>query len=281
MWLLFALLSGFFYTGLNLFQRHILKGNDSDPFAHSFFFSLVSMIVVAPFMLYNPQFATDLFSWLLVLVMGVFVAVQNFLSFSGTKFASLSIVGTIAKLRIIWVFLLGLLLAYEIWSPYKGLGILLTVIGGIIMVLRFNQKAEFKGILFAFFATFFYAAVIIIYTPLLQSFNVVTLTFLLFAVPTVINLFAMKNVVSRIQTSYKRESWKLIVVGFLSGLANLTIIAAINLGEASRVLVITEAFFILVLLGEHFILKEKTGVVRKSVAASFATIGAILMRIAP
>lgn len=279
MWLLFAITSGFFFAALNLVERHLLKDKDSDPFAFSFFFSFTSTLFLLPVVLYQPQFSTELKPWLLVVALSLLIAVGNLLSFTSIKYVSASIVGTISKFKIVWVLLLGLWFAYEVWSPYKGLGVLLTLIAGIILIGKFGGDMNLKGVVLAFLSTFFGAVAIVIYTPLLKDFNVFTLTFLVFAVPAVINFFMMKKSVLRIRKKFKKDSWKLFLIGFIAVLANLTIISAINFAEASRVLVVVEALFILVLLGEHFLLKEKTQIMRKGLAAVIATIGAILMRI--
>lgn len=281
MWFLFAILSGFFFASLNLIERHLLESDESDPLAFSFFFSFLSMLLLIPFVLFDPQFSSEFLPWLLVIIVSALLSANNFLNFTGIKYASASIVGTIGKFKIVWVFVLGLLLAQEVWSPYKGLGIFLTVLAGVVLVAKLNMGASLKGIIFAFVSTFFGAMALVIYTPLLKEFNVTTLTFLIFAFPAGINFIAMKGRIFRVQRQYNAYSWRLLIVSVFGVLGNIFIVAAINLGEASRVLVVVEFLFILVLLGEHYVLKDKTQVLRKGIAATFATIGAILMRIVP
>lgn len=280
MFIFFAILSGLFFGALSLFQRHLLKGNQSDPFAHSFFFSFTSALFILPFMLAKPAFNSDLWAWGLVLLLGLVVVAQNLLSFYALKHASASITGTIAKFRVIWVLLLGIALSHESWSNLKGLGIMLTVIAGILLVARFNQRAEWQGVMLAFIATLFYAVGITIYTPLLAAFNIVTVTFLLFTVPTVLNFILMKNAIPRIQRMYQQDGWRLLVLGFLSSMANLTMIAAISLGDASPVLAMSEAILIVViLLGEFIILREHQHMTRKILAMTMAGCGAALIHL--
>ncbi|MCX6816821.1 MAG: hypothetical protein NTZ93_03080 [Candidatus Beckwithbacteria bacterium] len=47
MWLIWALISGLFYTGDNLITRYILKGN-KDAWAFSFYFSFIGALVSLP-----------------------------------------------------------------------------------------------------------------------------------------------------------------------------------------------------------------------------------------
>lgn len=280
MWFLFAIISGFFFSSLNILERYLLKDTDSDPIAFTFFFSLTCSILCFPIIFLDLKFSNDPKSWLILFTVCGLLSANNILNSMAVKYSNATIVGTIGKFRIVWVFLIGLILAYETWSHAKGLGIFLTIIAGIILVAKFDQNSSFKGTVYAFTSTLFGGIAIALYTPLLDEFSVFTLTFLVFLFPTMINFVVLKNRIQRIKTQYKKQTWRLLVVGLFGAIANIAVITAINEGEASRVLVIVEAMFILVLIGEHFLLKNKTQIIRKSTAATLATIGAILMRIA-
>ena len=52
------------------------------------------------------------------------------------------------------------------------------------------------------------------------------------------------------------------------------------LGDAASVVVITEAFLVLVLVGEHIVLKEKEQAWVKAAAVVLATVGAVLIQTA-
>jgi hypothetical protein len=54
----------------------------------------------------------------------------------------------------------------------------------------------------------------------------------------------------------------------------------LSLGEPTAIAVVTEAFLIVTLIGEHVILKEKELVWVKATAVVFATAGAIIMQVA-
>ncbi|MFA5828426.1 MAG: DMT family transporter [Candidatus Shapirobacteria bacterium] len=279
MWLFFALLSGLLYTGSNLITRHILKKDNNDAWAFSFFFSAVGTLVSLPFMLLQPRFGTQFQSWLIILVVGILIVIQNLLNFVSSKYISPSVGGSITKFRLVWVMLLGIIILHESSNLFKIMGTLLTVISGVIIMKKFLKPKDMRGVAYAFGATIFYATVIILYKFLFSSFNSQSLTFFIFFIPMVINLLIMPNSIKRIGTLAK-GNFKMVFVGCaLGGLANLAMNQGLSLGEASKVLVIIESFLVITLIGEHFLLNERENLVTKIIAVISATVGAILIRI--
>lgn len=278
MWLLFAALSGLLYTGSNLITRHVLKKDNTDPWAFSFYFSAVGALVSLPFMLVNPQIATSYQSWFLMLLVGVLIVAQNLLNFASFKYISPSVSGSITKFRLVWVMILGILILHESSTLFKIVGTALTVFSGIVIMKKLAKPKDMKGIIYAFGATIFYAIVIILYKFLFSSFNSQSLTFFIFFIPMVINLVVMPNSFKRIYLLAKNNS-KMVFLGCaLGGLANLAMNQGLSLGEASRVLVLIESFLVVTLVGEHIFLKEREHLYTKIIAVIAATIGAILIR---
>jgi len=279
MWLFFALLSGFFYTGSNLITRHILKKDKNDAWAFSFFFSAVGALVSLPFMLLQPKIGTEIQPWFIMLLVGILIVIQNLLNFASSKYLSPSISGSITKFRLVWVMVLGIIILHESSHIFKITGTLFTVISGIIIMKKLSRPKDIKGVIYAFEATIFYAIVIILYKYLFSSFNSQSLTFFIFFIPMILNLFIMPNSIKRIQALAK-NNYKMVFFGCaLGGLANLAMNQGLSLGEASKVLVIIESFLVVTLIGEHILLKERKNLIIKVIAVISATIGAILIRI--
>jgi uncharacterized membrane protein len=88
----------------------------------------------------------------------------------------------------------------------------------------------------------------------------------------------MPNSIKRVTDMAKNSGKMVLIATFFGGLANLAMNHALSLGEVTQPLVIIEAFLIIVLVGEHFFLKERKETTRKIVAVILATIGAVLIR---
>lgn len=278
MWILFALLSGACYTAQGLITRHILRGN-KDAWAFSFYFSAIGAIVSLPFMFYNMKVATSLNGWGLMLLVGLLIVVQNLLNFKSTNTLEASIQGSITKFRLVWVFIFGILLLNEEFSWFKLVGTVLTVLAGIIIMNKFRKPESFIGIIWAFLATIVYAVVIVFYKYLFFSFNTASLTFFIFLIPAIINVLIMPKSLVRIATMWKEHKIPVLWACGFGGLANLAMNQSLAIGEASKALVIIEAFLITTLIGEHIFLKERAHLLTKIAAVALATTGAILIRL--
>ncbi len=278
MWLLFALLSGALYTAQSLLTRHVLR-DQKDAWAFSFYFSLIGAVVSLPFMLAEPTIPTDPILWLLVLLVGLLILGQNLLLFKSSNYIQASLSGAVTKFRLVWVFVFSVIVGQAVFSWPILAGTLLTVCAGLVILRHFKQPRSFKGVQLAFGATIFYAAVIILYKHLLTSFNAASLTFFVTFMPVVVlNLIIMPNSIKRVRNLFMESSRPVILACILGAFANLAMNQALFLGQSSAVLITIEAFLILTLIGEHFILKEKDGFWLKIMAILLAISGAMIIR---
>lgn len=279
MWLLFALLAGALYTGQGLITRHVLRGQ-KDAWAFSFYFSLIGAIVSLPFMLASPKFPTAWQPWVVTLFVGLLIVGQNLLNFKSSNYLEASISGAITKFRLVWVFILSVLILHTGFSWLKFFGTMLAVGAGLVIIQRFKRPKSLTGVALAFSATILFATVIILYKYLFAYFNPVSLTFFVtFLPPVILNLLIMPRSLQRVGAIFKSSGRNVLLACGLGALANLALNQGLSLNEASSVLVIAEAFLIVTLVGEHVFLKEKEHLWVKIVAVGLATAGAILIRL--
>lgn len=278
MWLLFALISGALYTTQGLITRHILRGN-KDSWAFSFYFSAIGAIVSLPFMLYKMKVATTVESWGLMVLAGLLIVAQNLLAFKSTNTLEPSVQGSITKFRLVWVFIFSLLFLHEGFSWLTLIGTLLTVSAGIIIMKKFRKPGSLSGVSWAFLATIVYGIIIILYKYLFSSFNTGSLTFFIFLIPAILNVCIMPKSLDRISNMWKEHKVNVFWACLFGGFANLAMNQALAIGNATKALVIIEAFLITTLIGEHVFLKERSNLWTKIIAVALATTGAILIRL--
>jgi len=278
MWLVYALLSGLLYTASGLITRHVLRGN-KDAWAFSFYFSAIGALVSLPFFVSNPKIATTFPAWGLLSLVGILIVGQNLLNFKATNTLEASVQGALTKFRLVWVFILSMVILHEGFSLYKLIGTVLTVVAGIIIIQKFKKPESLKGVIYVLAATTLYATVIILYKYLFVSFNSVSLTFFIFFIPAVINMLIMPRAMERIGTIMKMNRWGIVAACGLGGFANLAMNQSLAIGEASRALVIIEAFLVTTLIGERIFLKEKSNLLIKIIAVLLATAGAMFIRL--
>ena len=279
MWLFYALLAGALYSGEMLVTRHFLRAQ-KDTWAFSFFYSLVGAIICLPFMLASPQLPATLVPWLLACLIGLAIVGHNLLVFRASGRLEASFVGAISKLRLAWVFLLGVVVLHNTFSWPKLLGTILAIAAGTVIVVSIKRPRSAQAVLLILAATFLNAGIVILSKYLLGSFNALSLTFFAIFLPaTVFNFMLMPNALARIKKLSLADWPRVLLACSLGAFANLVLFLALTLRDASSVLVISEVFLIIVLVGEHIILKEQEYLWVKLVSITLAVAGAVLIQI--
>ncbi len=278
MWFIFSLLSGLFSTGNNLITRKVLRAK-KDAWAFSFYYSAIGALISFPFLINQFKAASSVSMWLFMLIVGILIVIQNFFVLKAANFLEASLQGVLGKFRLVWVFIFGVVILHESFSLQKIIGTILVVLSGILLINKYNKPKSFKGIVFLLASTLLYGIVIISYKFLFKDFNSQTLTFFIFLIPSIINLIIMPNSVQRVFKLAKEDGLFVFIACILGAFANLTMNYALSIGEASKVLVIMEAFLIMILVGEHIFLKEKDHLFIKIITIIIVLIGAILIRL--
>lgn len=279
MWFLFAALAGMLYTGEGLLQRFLLRAQ-KDAWAFSFFYSFVGAVITFPLMLSNPQVPAEIGPWLLAMLIGVLIVFHNLLIFKASNFIEASLLGALGKLRLVLVFAFGVLFLGVAFSWSQLFGTILVVLAGLVIIHRFRRPESLTGMMLVVVSTAFAALIIILTKYLLGSFNVASLTFFATFLPAaVLNFVLMPRASIRIKTLFK-DDWRIVLLACgLGTFANLALNQALSLQDASSVVIISEAFLVLVLAGEHILLKEKEQLWVKLLSIVLAVAGAILIQV--
>lgn len=154
MWFVFAMVAGILYTAEGLIIRHVMRAK-KDAWAFSFYFSAVGAAVSLPFMLIDPQIPRTVMTWVLAVVAGLVLVAHNLLLFLSSKHLEPSIGGAISKVRLVWVFLLSVVLLAEPWSWVKLAGTVLACAAGIVVIRHIKWPDSAAGIGYALGSTVF------------------------------------------------------------------------------------------------------------------------------
>lgn len=276
MWFIFSALAGLLYTGESLLQRHFLR-KQKDAWAFSFFYSLVGTIVSFPFMLASPVLPNSIGPWLGVLFVGLLVVGNNLLLFKAANHIEASVIGTLFKLKFVWIFVLSIILLGTAFEWTKLGGVILTIAAGFIIMHRFKRRST-TGIYLVLMATIFNALIIIASKYLLDYFNASSLTFFASFLPALLlNFILMPRATSRVRSMF-RTDWKVVFgICAVGAAANLALNQALSLHDATSVIIISEVFLVLILAGEHLVLKEKEQLWVKLGSIVLAVAGAVMI----
>jgi drug/metabolite transporter (DMT)-like permease len=229
-------------------------------------------------MLNAPEIPHAILPWSIGLLVALLIVGNNLLMFKAFNILEASLLGAIIKIRLVWVFALSIIFLSTQFSWLKLAGTVCAILAGVVIIRNFKRPKHITGVAYALSASVFNALVIILYKNLLGHFSVGSLTFFVtFLLPVFINLLIIPNASSRIKRIMKSDGPMLLAACALGALANLALNKALSLGEATNVVVITEAFLILTLVGEHVVLKEREQSWVKLAAVALAIAGAVLI----
>ena len=279
MWIFLSVLAGGLFTAESLAQRRLLKGN-GDAWAFAFYYSLIGAVISLPVMLVDPELPQSPGEWLLAVLIGALIVGNNVLLFRATAQLEVSFVGTLLKLRLVWVFLLGILFVHDDFSWARLAGTAAVVLSGVLVAHGMRRRGSSSAIMLVLAATLFNAAIIVTSSYLLDSMNVASFTFFATFLPaTILNYVLMPDARQRVATMYAQHRQKVLFVCGFGALSNFALNGALATGDAGQVVVMSEAVLIFVAFGEHLILREKEYLGLKLVGIPLAVFGAVLIQL--
>ncbi len=275
MWFYYAIAAGIFFGVNSLVMRYYSK-NHKDAEISSFYFSLFSAILMLPFFLSERQIADTYIFWGGILLLGVIIVINNIWTFRAAQLVGPSTTNTILKLRLIWILLIGIWLFDEQVTWINIAGMILIMAATLLIVDFRNWKSSKKGIFFLLLVTATSALIALLLKQLLSMSGVLSLTFLIFFIPAIINALIIPKFITRAIKQF--ANIKLLVwIAILGVLGNMALVKALSFDALASVYFIMDASFIIILFGENIWLKEKERMPWKIAAVILAILGTLLI----
>lgn len=273
-----AIISGLMYAISGVMGRFILR-SQKDTWAYSFWFSFLGAIICLPVMVLNFDSQFSIKIVILCIILSLVVTLHNFLNFKGVGLISPSLVSSLQKTRLIWIFVFSIIFLNNKFQFNELFGVLLLIFSGFLIYLNFRDKSSAKGILFSFVSAILNAFAVIIISELLKSLDLFTTTFLVFLLPAVINLVIMPKFKERVISMIKINPKLIIITCIVSALANISMNYSLSFLNPTRTIIIIEVISITILLGEVILLKERKKIGIKLLALSLAIIASIVVNL--
>jgi drug/metabolite transporter (DMT)-like permease len=213
---------------------------------------------------------------LLILATVYFIAGTAY--YSSYKGNSISISLILVTISVIVSTTLGIIFFDEVSNVVKFLGVLLILSGIIFINLKKKERFE-KYNLLALAGGIFYGIAYTVDKSFVINLDATTYQiFFGFSIAFVSLLFRGKLIIKDL----KRANWGNYKMMFLSGVTffffnRFTFLAYENGGDVGRVDAINNASIFLVMIVDYFLLKQKTGIKRKLLAAILAFVGVLIL----
>lgn len=275
-WVILAVLAGLGSNILNFFSRYILKDKDGDATAWAWTFEFLRLLFFLPFVFFDFKIDTSFKSLMILLSVGLTEFISVYFYMKMHKYTHLSISTILSRTRLIWVPVIAFLFFGERLSNLEYIGILILFFGLSIAVAPHKLFLD-KGSFYANLAAF----MIGVNTVLLKesvSYASTPVIMMFFSLPAVI-LFPifMKNAKKRlIDQNLDRKLPKLAGVG-ANVIALFLLMAALRVGDVSRVNGLYQGMLVFGVLGGIILLKERQDIKRKLLGTAVTIIGILLL----
>lgn len=215
--------------------------------------------------------------WLMLLCAGVFYAIVDRLGTTTRKHLEVSVMSILAQMGNVFLIIFGFTLFREPLVPTKLIGASLILSGNIFLQFKKGSFEINKYVLLSLIASFAYATAISIDIGTSVSFSLPLYIFFTFFIPALIVFLGeripVESVINEFQTGEKKY---FILTGISWSLAVLFTLRALQLGNVSEVIPLEASAVILNVVVASIILKERSDLTKKIIAAVLVIAGIVL-----
>lgn len=279
-WIFLILIGVLFISISSLFQRVLLKDEQSDPFTYAIVFQLIIAIL---FFIY-VAFAGFRLPPLKPLIPYLFLtsllyALASFFVFKGLKAIELSESAVLLSSRAAWTMLTAAIFLREQVNLVRIIGMLLVLAGIIVVSWRGKEWKLNKGHLFILAGAFFAGIAFTNDAFLLNHFEVPSYSAIAFLFPALLLLIIRPKSISKFRLFLdKKRLFRMIIACFLFGIGTLGVYYSYQRGgDASQVMPISQLSVILIVILAFIFLKERSHFAQKIIGSLLAFIGIWLL----
>jgi len=263
----------------SLYLRAMMKKEENDPIVFSIVFQFTLSIIVSIFALYKgfifPPFAT---LWPNFLFSGALYALGVVCNFRASKYIGAGEMTIITASGTLVSIALGVLLLGNPFGLVKSLGTVLILSSTFILYGKERMKIN-KGVWFALVSALCYGVAVVNDSYILRSYNAISfvpmMTIILGLIIAITNIKSLKKVKTIFQP---RSMQHIFLYSLFYAVAAISFYLSLESGApVSQMSPISRASIIVTVILATIFLKERKGLLEKSISAVFVTIGVLLM----
>ena len=275
-WFIAALLAGLFFSCARIMSRFILR-KTGNPYTYTALHDFIAGLVLLPMILFDFGLPTKAITWLWFFLTVIFALTCDFLTSRSLKSVDISLFNILSQVRHVVILFGGLLLFSEKVTVFKLIAIVFIIIGATISLYKKEEISWSKGITDAILRTIFAAFAFLAAKKTVGDFSQTTFASLELMCIGLFILAYLKFDKKMILEEIKINSWKLLTAGVLFGFFELFLFMALRLGEASKVIPVTQVSLVLSVVGGIILLNERDSITRKLLGTGVIVAGIVLL----
>ncbi len=279
-WFSLTLLSVFIVSIANILQRILMKDDKSNPYSYAIIFHLLLGVINLVFaMIHGFQplpLNANLIGFMLAVVLW---GIGTIFLFKALQLLESSEVTILTSIRALVTIVASMLFLHESFNGQKVLGTII-ILASIFLVTNFKKGAKFfnKGVVYSLAMAFFYGLAVVVDVFNLKNYEPISYiaigNFMIGFILLLIYPKALKQWRDFVKPEFLK---KMMPLGILSSVQGIAYVFALTKGPASQIAPISQAQVIVTVLLAVIVLKERTNLFRKIIAAFLVMFGVILL----
>jgi drug/metabolite transporter (DMT)-like permease len=261
-WFILALISGLAFAVSRISARLLLK-TKLNPLLFMFWHDSIAGIVALPFGIITWQWPHYGITWFYFLLVVLFSFLADWLSFIGLQTVEVSTAQILNQARHVVTLLGGWLIFAEVLTLSKVLGTLAIIIGVLIAVYDRSHAHYHRGMLATLGSGIAAACSIITTKQVLVDFSPLGLASIEMLLIALVSLIIARPTLVRAKQMIQAHSLGMVVGGGSFGLYVIFLLFALEYGEVSRVVPVTQVSLIFTLIGGILFLNERQHLIQK------------------
>jgi uncharacterized membrane protein len=279
-WLVLVSIGAIFLSLATLFQRILLKEEQSDSVTYGFVFQILTALLMFIYSLFSGFSLPPLKPHIPFLIsMALLYAFANLTLFRAFQKAEASEVAVIAASKSIWTVIAAAIFLQEAINSQRIIGTLLVVAGIAAISWRPKKWKLNQGHLLAFVSAIFFGFGFTNDAFLLNSFDVAPYLVLGFFLPALVIFFLKPTLITKLKLfGNKQRLTKMSATSFFYGIASLSVGLAYKLGgDASQIAPIIQSSIVLTVVLAYIFLKESDYLLNKIIGTGLVFGGVLLL----
>ncbi|MFB6213885.1 MAG: EamA family transporter [Candidatus Nanohaloarchaea archaeon] len=267
-WFFFALLTGFIYGGVELFDKFVLNQEVSRASISAIVAKVPNFLIFAAVGIIQTEIIFSLTNFILGFILASLYIVSSYFYYEGISQEDVSRFIPTLSVNSVFIVILSFLFLGESFGVSEYVGMFLTIAGAILISVEKPQRGihifqSRKAVLMGIIAALLWAVRDIFLKIGTSSVDIFLLLFWIGVNGIFLTLLSSVFAYHRMEDSEMRGYEHLLIIGSLTAMGYLTFIKSLSLGPVSLASVIVKIDSAIVFVGSIIISKLHPGIIRE------------------
>lgn len=275
-WFVLSLLAGLLFAASRAVARFVLQ-KQGNALAFTALHDFIAGLCLLPFFFAGFHWPTQPITWVYFAGIVVFAFLCDWLAFLALRLIDVSLYQIVNQVRHIFVLIGGLVLFQESITWVKIIAIALITFGVAVAVSEKTRLTINRGVVLSVISTLFAIIAFLFAKLTVRDFSETATASLELMVIGLLAFSCLGWRPAKLVAELRRQKWGLVVSGLLFGIFEVLLFFALKMGEASRVIPVTQSSVVFALIAGFIFLRERRRLPQKIAGVILTGVGIAAM----